>query len=292
MFVRTPEVGDPEILPFVMGYLPENYRRKAEIELRDTPEKRVQGLRLLKEMMKHEKSLCNTELDDDFLMQYLLFRKFNVDRALSTLKAYVKLRKKNPDMFRNFHFDRIVRTSTDRIAVFLPWRCPDGCAIILVQLDNWDPTVFPVEEVKRMVAVIVLQSLRDPMTQLNGFKVIFDVNSNPLRHLRYITPQNIYLLYHGTQECIPGRFKAVHFVNDSITFKAAWFIFKNFLTDKFRKRIFFHSKMESLFDHFPRSILPTKYGGTLEDYDMTEWLKDVMQPEKLATLGGTIQTTT
>lgn len=61
------------------------------------------------------------------------------------------------------------------------------------------PEEFPPEEVKRMVVISILQSLRDPMTQVNGFKVIFDVQSNPIRHLKHATPSNLYLMYYGTQ---------------------------------------------------------------------------------------------
>ncbi|GIY29806.1 hypothetical protein CDAR_317321 [Caerostris darwini] len=124
------------------------------------------------------------------------------------------------------------------------------------------------------------------MTQINGFKIIFDFKSNPLRHLKHCTPENIYLIYHASQECIAGRYKEIHLVNQSVTFKAAWFIFKHFLTDKLKKRFIFHNTPETLLNYFPKVVLPKQYGGNLENYDMSSWLKKVMAPEKLALLGG------
>ncbi|XP_054716325.1 alpha-tocopherol transfer protein-like [Uloborus diversus] len=294
MFIRSPDTAQigKEILPFVVGYLPDYFQKKAEVELKDSPERRVQGLRLLKEMMRNDKNFVGLEFDDEFLLQYLLCRKFNVARAFSQIKAFVALRRKQKNAFTDFRFEKTVRTINDQIVTVLPWRCQDGCAIILVQLDNWNPETFPVEEVKRMVVILILQSLRDPMTQVNGFKVIFDVKSNPIRHLRYCTPQNIYLIYHGPEECSPGRFKEIHIVNQSLTFKAAWLLAKHFLSEKIKKRTHFHSTPETLFKFFPRAILPTQYGGLLTDYDMTDWLKDVMSPQKLATLGGVVPHTT
>ncbi|XP_035226930.1 alpha-tocopherol transfer protein-like [Stegodyphus dumicola] len=288
MFIRDPSTAriGVEILPLEVGYLPEFFQRKAEVELHDTPERRVQGLRQIKEMAKNDKILANLNFDDDFLLQYLRCRKFNVARAFSQLKSFVSLRKRNPALFTNYRFEQTVKSMRNKIVTLLPYRCQDGCAIFLIQLDNWDPEDFPPEEVKRMVVVLLLQSLRDPMTQVNGFKAIFDVKSNPIKHIRHCTPQNMYLLYHGTQECSPGRFKQIHIVNQSPTFKAAWLLIKPFLSAKLKKRMYFHSTSETLFNFFPRAVLPVHYGGELEDYDMTNWLKSVMQPEKLATIGG------
>ncbi|GFY45308.1 alpha-tocopherol transfer protein-like [Trichonephila inaurata madagascariensis] len=112
--------------------------------------------------------------------------------------------------------------------------------------DNWIPEEFPVIEVKTFQDT---QPLRDPMTQVNGFKAILNCKSNPIRHLRHCTPQNLYLLYHGCQ-------------------------------------IHIHRSPEELLNFFPADILPTEYGGKLEDFDLTDWLKEVMQPEMLANLCG------
>ncbi|GFY45228.1 clavesin-1 [Trichonephila inaurata madagascariensis] len=54
MFIRDPEtarIGE-EILPFEIDQLPEFFEKKAEVELRDNPERRLQGLRQIKELAK------------------------------------------------------------------------------------------------------------------------------------------------------------------------------------------------------------------------------------------------
>lgn len=292
MVIRSPEISrtGEGIYPFQMGYLPDQFQRKAETELKDSLENRERGLRLMREMATKDKHFDGLAFDDDFLLQYLRCRKFNVKRAFSQLKALVNLRRKQPNAFSNFKFENLAITTRNKIVTFLPWRCPDGCVILLIQLDNWEPEEFPTEEIKRMVVIFLLQALRDPMTQVNGFKVIFDVKSNPIKHIRYCTPSNIHLLYYGPMECSPGRFKSIHILNESLTFKAAYLIVRPFLSTKIKQRIHFHSKPEELLDFFPRSIMPVQYGGDLVDYDMTDWLKEVLQPEKLATLaGGNIQ---
>ncbi|GBO11136.1 Retinaldehyde-binding protein 1, partial [Araneus ventricosus] len=182
---------------------------------------------------KHTKHL---EFEDDFLLQYLIGKKHNISKAFSFLKAVVHFKKKHPEIFSGFSYEEISLSMSENVLTVLPWRCQDGCTIIAAHLDNWDPEKLRLDDLKRAIAIYLLQSLREPMTQINGFKVIIDAKSNPLKHLRYITPSNLYLLYHGTQECVPARYKEVHLVNDSLTLKAAWFLVKPFLSDKIKKR--------------------------------------------------------
>ncbi|GBO07131.1 Alpha-tocopherol transfer protein-like [Araneus ventricosus] len=224
--------------------------------------------------------------DDDVLIQFLRVKKYNVAKAFSQIKSYISLRKKNPQIFLNLSYEWVVKTLYDRTITFLPWRCQDGCTVIIVELDNWDPETFPVEQVKKAFVIYLLQSLREPMSQVNGIKAIIDVKSNPIRHVRHCTPNNLRLIYHGIQEVCPSRYKEVHIINDSLTFKAAWFIIKPFISEKIKKRINFHNGPETLLNFFPKAILPKHYGGDLENFQMWDWLKRVTTPERLATVGG------
>ncbi|GIY09761.1 hypothetical protein CEXT_745541, partial [Caerostris extrusa] len=163
----TAKIGE-EIFPFEIEIVPEYFLKKAEEELHDTAERRAQGLQEIKELVKNDEHTKNIEFDDDFLLQYLRLR-HNSSGGKS------------------------------QIYISAPLRCQDGCTILLVELDNWVPEKFPVDEVKRVYLLYLLDSLRNPMTQINGFKIIYDLKSNPLRHLRHLTPENLYLLYHGSQ---------------------------------------------------------------------------------------------
>ncbi|XP_035226939.1 alpha-tocopherol transfer protein-like isoform X2 [Stegodyphus dumicola] len=237
-------------------------------------------------MERDDEDLAAIELEDMYLLVFLRFNKFNLSRTYSHLKIFDNFRKQNPDSFKKINFEECVKGITSEIISFLPWRCPDGCAILLVQLDKWNPDELSVEALKRLLLVYIGQSLRSPMTQINGIKIIADVKSNPIKHLKYCTPENLYLLYYGGKECAPARYISIHIINSSVTSKIGWFIIKQFLSEKLKKRIHFHSSPEKLLKYFPRSALPMKYGGDIISYDMTKWLKDVMEPEKIANLRG------
>ncbi|GBO25607.1 hypothetical protein AVEN_139550-1, partial [Araneus ventricosus] len=86
--------------------------------------------------------------------------------------------------------------------------------------------------------------------------------------------------------CIPGRWKDIHVINESILMKAAWNIIKHFLTQKIKDRVIIHSEPSDIFDYFPRSIIPTQYGGTLLDHDMEDWIRRANREQEKNSIQG------
>ncbi|GBM57796.1 Alpha-tocopherol transfer protein-like, partial [Araneus ventricosus] len=139
---------------------------------------------------------------------------------------------------------------------------------------KWDPKVLPFPHFKQLVIMFLSQLLRDPVAQITGFKAIYDVQGTSPWHLKYCTPQNVYLFYHAIINCFPGRYKAIHVIHESLPMKIVWNLMKPFLSEKMRNRIYFHSNCEELLDIFPSSIIPTKYGGNLqESFDIMDFLR-------------------
>ncbi|CAL1299080.1 unnamed protein product [Larinioides sclopetarius] len=142
-------------------------------------------------------------------------------------------------------------------------------------LRKWDPKVLPFQHFKQFVVMLSMQLLRHPLSQITGFKIIHDVQDLSLRHLRYCTPQNVYILYHALLNCFPARFKAFHVIYESPPMKVVWNLVKPFLSEKMRNRVHFHNNCEELLDVFPSCIIPTKYGGKLqESFDIMEFLRN------------------
>lgn len=62
----------------------------------------------------------------------------------------------------------------------------------------------------------------------------------------------------------------------------AFQIFKPFLNERMRERIFIHgSDMESLQKHVDKSHLPIKYGGEMPEFAYTSWLENLSKNEKV-----------
>ncbi|CAL1268602.1 unnamed protein product [Larinioides sclopetarius] len=230
--------------------------------------------------------MLEVEIGDDLIVQFLRCEKYNIQEAFSRLKNLIQLKRDHMEMFTGQKYEIISKTCIYNIATFLPYRCPDGCAIFHVCLDNWFPDEFSVVELKRVGAIMLLQVFQDLMTQVNGLKAIINAKSNPLRHLKYCSFQNLYLMYHGSQLCIPGKFHSYHVVNMSFTARFCLQLMKTILPEELKRKIHIHDSTEELLDHFPVEIIPEEYGGQLDRYDITGWLKKVMDPEELEKLGG------
>lgn len=68
------------------------------------------------------------------------------------------------------------------------------------------------------------------------------------------------------QDCVPARLKAVHIVNQPYIFNMLFAIFKPFMREKLRNRIFFHgSDKQSLLNYIDAKALRKRHGGALPE---------------------------
>ncbi|GIY51993.1 alpha-tocopherol transfer protein-like [Caerostris darwini] len=134
--------------------------------------------------------------------------------------------------------------------------------------------------------ITFLQLLRDPMNQINGFKFIHDFSGTSIHHLKYCTPQAVHLLYHSSLYCIPGRYKEMHLLYDSIALKTLWAIARFMVSEKIKQRVFIHSSPEELNDYFSRSVLPAEYGGEIEDIYSEDFARKANKANTECTVAG------
>lgn len=84
------------------------------------------------------------------------------------------------------------------------------------------------------------------------------------------------------QTCMPIRIDAIHIVNQGWAFDVVFKMFKPFLNEKMRSRIFFHgTNMTSLHNHIDKEHLPSKYGGYMEHFPYTTWMENLKQNIKV-----------
>lgn len=62
----------------------------------------------------------------------------------------------------------------------------------------------------------------------------------------------------------------------------AFQVFKPFLSDRMRERVFIHgSDMASLHEHIGKSHLPAKYGGEMPEFPYTDWMRSLSKNQKV-----------
>lgn len=81
-------------------------------------------------------------------------------------------------------------------------------------------------------------------------------------HFLQFTPTFVKKMTMMSQEGSPLRQKGFHYVNTPTGFETVFNMFKTFMSEKNRSRLYVHgSNLESLYQHIPKRLLPKEYGG-------------------------------
>ncbi|KAG8193028.1 hypothetical protein JTE90_028145 [Oedothorax gibbosus] len=279
------ENSDPDLTyPLSIDYLPDEILAKAEGELNETPENKDRLLRELKIRAESDNETKDINFLDDFLRQFLRQSKYNVSKSFKRLQSFIKFRKQNENIFKNV--ENITKSIDYQFCTPLPFRCREGCTITLFDYSKWSPSGITVEDLNRIGIIMYHQALRNPLAQVNGFKMIVDWKGSNFTQLRHTPPKSLYLAYKSFVACTPARNKEIHFVNEGAIWQATWTLLKPFMSEKMKKRIIVHSSPEDLLNYFPKHCLPVQYGGDLEDYYMEEWMKEANVQHGTSTLAG------
>lgn len=103
--------------------------------------------------------------------------------------------------------------------------------------------------------------LKEEQTGVAGDVYILDAAIATPVHFAKFTPALVKKFLVCVQEAYPVKLKEVHVINVSPLVDTILNFVKPLLKEKIRNRIFMHSDLKTLYDHIPREILPTEYGG-------------------------------
>lgn len=89
---------------------------------------------------------------------------------------------------------------------------------------------------------------------------------------------------------MPHRTEKIHIINNGWVFDTVFQMFKPFINESMRSKIFFHgSDLTSLHKHIHPDHLPKKYGGDMPAIQYTAWLDSFVRNksiiDELETLG-------
>ncbi|KAF8778307.1 Alpha-tocopherol transfer protein-like [Argiope bruennichi] len=171
--------------------------KKCQEELNETPERKIKGIQELRALLQRNPKTSAIEFHDDFLVAYLRRNKYRTEDALQQILKLQQLMESESDLFRGVP-EEYLDSPAFKNFYPLPVRCQDGCGLFYFGIGKWDPTELPLKQLKQIIVMFLIQALRDPMNQINGFKVLYDLEGLSTRHIKYFTPQNMLLLYNGT----------------------------------------------------------------------------------------------
>ncbi|GFX87563.1 alpha-tocopherol transfer protein-like [Trichonephila clavipes] len=217
-------------LPYDLDTLPTKFIQKAKEELGETDEIRRSALEnFRKRILEHKKLKCPT--DDEFLIQFLRARKFDVDKALGLLHNYFSLVISYPDFFDNLDKEKIYKCARSGFINVLPFRDNNGCLLLTLKMGNWDPDDINVKVLFCTLGAAIFCQITYPMNQICGVRVIFDSKDYSFKQMRCFVPRYLPLIA-----------KALRF--------------------------FLHGdNMQDVHKYIPKEVLPQEYDGDFTCYD-------------------------
>ncbi|GFS61123.1 alpha-tocopherol transfer protein-like [Trichonephila clavipes] len=259
-------------LPYHLDTLPAKFMQIAKEELGETDEIRRSALtQFRKRIIDENKLKCPT--DDDYLIQFLRARKYDVDKALSLLNNYFNLITSHPEIYDKMVKEKLKKSTSSNFFNILPFRDNDGCVVIVIKIENWDSDDIDVQVLFCTVAAILFCLNIYPVSQICGAHVIFDAKNYSLKQMRCFVPRYLPLIAKALSNSLPIRFKSIHIVNEGIIFRYAWTFLRFLLSEKIRNRVYFHGeKMEEIKNYIPKEIIPREYGGDLNNYNENDWM--------------------
>lgn len=91
---------------------------------------------------------------------------------------------------------------------------------------------------------------------------ILDCANVTLAHFRQFNPAFVKNLTIMSQDASPTRQKGFHFINTPFGFDSVFNIFKSFINDKNKTKLYVHgSNLNSLYKVIPKRLMPNDYGG-------------------------------
>ncbi|XP_066588555.1 clavesin-1 [Prorops nasuta] len=259
-------------------------RALAEKELRETDENVKKALEELKKLLQEDTTLYY-KTDDEFLKIFLRPCKFYAKSAYDLMVRIADFKDKNASLLQNLlPIDEKTAFLDNNVVNVLKNRDHKGRRILIVNSGkSWDPAKVTADQMFRIFYLIHEVAMLEPESQVYGVVVLMDFDGLSMKQVMGLTPSFSMRLLSFIQDAIPLRLKEVHVVKQPFLFNMVWQMFKPFVREKLKKRMFFHgTKMSSLHAHLAPSHLPKNYGGQLPeiDYSSADWYPVLLKHEE------------
>ncbi|XP_058464609.1 retinol-binding protein pinta-like [Malaya genurostris] len=239
--------------------------KKAREELNEVPERIDSDLAALRTWLAKSPHIKSRD-DDQFLVTFLRGGKYSLERAKEKLDMFYTVRSALPEMLKNRDPFEENMAAILRSGMFLPLpqtETPDGPRIVLVRPGVIDPNKYPMQQVFKLQSMIIdIMMKEDDNLCVAGQVAIGDLENATMAHFMQFSPTFMKKMTLLSQEASPLRLKGAHHLHTPPGFETIFNIFKGFMNEKNRSRLFVHgSNMEALYKYIPKRLLPEEYGG-------------------------------
>lgn len=139
---------------------------------------------------------------------------------------------------------------------------PDSPRLILIRPGAYDANIYTLPEVikiSNMIQDILMRE--DDNYMVAGQIPILDCAGVTMAHFMQFNPTFIKKITLMTQDASPTRQKGFHFINTPFGFDSVFNVFKGFINDKNKTKLFVHgNNLNSLYKVVPKKLMPEEVG--------------------------------
>ncbi|CAK1542024.1 unnamed protein product [Leptosia nina] len=245
---------------------------QARMQCGEEPDNRWNAVKELRNLIL-ERGECNPpRLDDAFLLRFLRARRSVPARAHRLLVRYCKFREENPELWKGVYWYGLARLGDIFEGVL--YDRPDVGRLIIARLGQWNPDVFPADDLVRGCLLLLEVGIMQPKLQVLGGTAILDCEGMTLKHMRQLSPSIAVKVMNVMGFAFPLHQRGVHIVNCSRVLEKLFYLFRRFApaSDLWDKVFFHRENYVSLQKHIDPECLPERYGGFRQSVTLGEWL--------------------
>ncbi|XP_075151269.1 clavesin-2-like [Haematobia irritans] len=223
-----------------------------------------------------EKSCCN---DESFLYRFLYARKFDCDNAMELLINYLQYKQNNAQILKDINiFDEQIQMALrDGNPGLLNQRDRRGRKVVTFTAANWNTSKYRLQDIYRALLLTLDKLLEDVQNQALGFVVIVDWTNFTYKQSTHLTPKILKNMIEGLQDCMPIKFKGIHFIAQPWYVELALSVIKPFFKENIKERFYIHgTNLNSLHELVSKDILPSELGGETPNVNNLDWYHSLL----------------
>lgn len=176
--------------------------------------------------------------NDDWLIKFLRPCKYYPESARDLVKRYYNFKIKHANVYDNLKASNEKNIFEQNILTVLPIRDQHGRRVLILKLGKkWKHNQCSLDEVYKGCALFLEAAMLEPISQIVGVVIIFDMDGLSLQQTWQFTPPFAKRIVDLLQDAGVLRIKNLHIVNQPYIFNMVFALFKPFLREKLKSRV-------------------------------------------------------
>nr|XP_022907103.1 alpha-tocopherol transfer protein-like [Onthophagus taurus] len=230
-----------------------------EEQFKRDPELKKDDLRILKEWLQKQAHL--PKIHDLKLIIFLHCAYNNIEKAKVLIENFYTARTHAPELFLNRNLnDKALDKQADSLCMAILPTKTYGDTHLFFRFADPNADLFNYNiAIKGFDMAINLFQLQEGVVP--NQVLILDSEGLNLSHVMKVSLTSTKKLAYYLQDCFPHRVKGIHIINVSAVTEKLFMFVKPFIKKEYVDLIHFHPKIETLYNHIDKDLMPSEYGG-------------------------------